>query len=106
MYFLFCAQIRVKVTDEGGLSDTELLVLNVLRNMNAPQFIGSNAFYSDRILENQDIGESLVFVTATDADEEVMIFIDSNIHGTDSYLYDPTVELFYNFCINLNHHYI
>ena len=63
-----CNQVQLYVED-GGLpsrSDTSMLTINVLRNLNAPRFNPTE--YTVDIYEDQQLGVSLTQVSATDAD--------------------------------------
>ena len=64
-------QIRVLVQDGGNppLERTGLLVVNMLRNQNAPRLERSD--YEATILETYDIGRSVLAVSARDDDEKV-----------------------------------
>lgn len=62
----------MQIADGGTppLTDIGLLVFNIKRNLNSPQFTAPTVVPIS-ILEIQDIGVSLRSVTAVDDDEEV-----------------------------------
>ena len=70
MFFYF-AKVRVQVLDGGSppLQSNEVLTVNVLRNLNVPAF--GDDEYSNSIMENYNIGRSVLRVRATDADSKV-----------------------------------
>ena len=63
----------MKVTDQGpqARSDTQVLYININRNLNAPFFGVDQRSFSVRILETRRLRESIQTVSATDLDEEV-----------------------------------
>lgn len=68
---IMCLQVRVRVRDFGTprRSSTSLLLVNVTRNLNAPQFNPTQ--YSATILETQTLGSSIRQVSSSDLDTTV-----------------------------------
>lgn len=71
----------MQIADGGtpSLTSIGLLVFNIKRNLNSPQFSAPTVL-AIGILEIQDIGVSLQSVTAVDGDEEVGTLIISLIY--------------------------
>ena len=63
--------MRVQILDGGSppLQSNEVLTVNVQRNLNAPTF--GDDEYSASIMENFNIGLSVLRVSAEDADDKV-----------------------------------
>ena len=64
-------QIRVRVTDGGGLTGETLVTLTVSRNLNSPVFNPDQ--YSETVQDNEPLSSSIVQVKAVDADVQVSV---------------------------------
>lgn len=77
LFEFFFLQLILQAADSGSpsLSDTEILIVNVQRNLNDPVF--RDLEYSITIDETQQVGSSILAVSATDSDTKVHIIMEN-----------------------------